>query len=113
MYLCRKITNVLLFLFLIKAVKTSKRAIQAGLGPDKLTVVVGCVSFAILTIVIIVAVILYKRKKAYGSFYIFTLPPLPDYIKKLNPCTPLTQQTDRLPYDAQWEFPRNRLKFGE
>ena len=78
---------------------------------NKYPIVIGCVSFFIVAIVIIVAVILYKRKKAYGGFYILTLPPLPDYIKKLDPHTPLTEQTNKLPYDAEWEFPRNRLKF--
>ncbi|CAB4006861.1 vascular endothelial growth factor receptor 2-like, partial [Paramuricea clavata] len=53
-----------------------------------------------------------SRKKAYGGFYILTLPPLTDYIKKLDPHTPLTEQTNKLPYDAEWEFPRNRLKFS-
>ena len=47
----------------------------------------------------------------HGGFYILTLPPLTDYIKKLDPHTPLTEQTNKLPYDAEWEFPRNRLKF--
>ena len=74
-------------------------------------IVVGCVSCFIVAIVILVAVVLYKRKKAYGGFYILTLPPLPDYIKKLDPHTPLTEQTNKLPYDAEWEFPRTRLKF--
>ena len=83
-------------------------------APDnskKYVVVIGCVSFAVLVIVIIVAMVLYKRKKAYGGFYILTLPPLTDYIKKLDPGKPLTEQTNKLPYDAEWEFPRNRLKF--
>ena len=78
---------------------------------NKYPIVVGCVSFFIVALVIFVAVVLYKRKKAYGGFYILTLPPLPDYIKKLDPHTPLTEQTNKLPYDAEWEFPRNRLKF--
>ena len=74
-------------------------------------IVIGCVGAFVAVMVIIVSVILYKRKKAYGGFYILTLPPLPDYIKKLDPHTPLTEQTNKLPYDAEWEFPRNRLKF--
>ncbi|XP_028403689.1 fibroblast growth factor receptor 2-like [Dendronephthya gigantea] len=75
-------------------------------------IVIGCVSASVVVLVIIVAVVLYKRKKAYGGFYILTLPPLPDYIKKLDPHTPLSEQTNKLPYDAEWEFPRNRLKFS-
>ncbi|XP_046852957.1 fibroblast growth factor receptor 2-like [Xenia sp. Carnegie-2017] len=75
--------------------------------------VVGGISFfIILSLVVVVAVILYKRKKAYGGFYILTMPPLTDYIKKLDPHTPITKQTNKLPYDAEWEFPRNRLNFA-
>ena len=79
-------------------------------GSNKYPIIIGCVSFFIVAIVIIVAVILYKRKKAYGGFYILTLPPLTDYIKKLDPHTPLTEQTNKLPYDAEWEFPRSKLR---
>ncbi|CAB4006801.1 vascular endothelial growth factor receptor 2-like [Paramuricea clavata] len=81
-------------------------------GSNKYPIVIGCVSFFIVAFVIIVAVILYKRKKAYGGFYILTLPPLTDYIKKLDPHTPLTEQTNKLPYDAEWEFPRSKLRLS-
>ena len=81
---------------------------------NKTPMVVGGISFfIILSLVVVVAVILYKRKKAYGGFYILTMPPLTDYIKKLDPHTPITKQTNKLPYDAEWEFPRNRLNFGK
>ena len=49
----------------------------------------------------------------YGGFYIFTLPPMPDYIKKLDPGKPLLEQTHKLPYDTEWEFPRDRLQIGK
>ena len=101
-----------LFLIDEKTVVAAAQAIGAD-NSKKYAVVIGCVSFAVVCIVIVVAVVLYKRKKAYGGFYILTLPPLPDYIKKLDPHTPLTEQTNKLPYDAEWEFPRNRLKFSE
>ena len=31
---------------------------------------------------------------------------------QLNPDLPLDEQTELLPYDARWEFPRHRLTFG-
>ena len=31
---------------------------------------------------------------------------------QMNPELPLDEQTELLPYDARWEFPRNRLKLG-
>ena len=104
--------NVCIYFFteLTKPVFAKKIGGPAAIS-NKYPIVIGCVSFFILAIVIVVAVILYKRKKAYGGFYILTLPPYPDYIKKLDPHTPITEQTNKLPYDAEWEFPRNRLKF--
>ena len=31
----------------------------------------------------------------------------------INPELPLDEQTDAIAYDAKWEFPRERLKFGK
>lgn len=31
---------------------------------------------------------------------------------QINPDSPLEEQTELLPYDARWEFPKNRLKLG-
>ena len=74
-------------------------------------VVVVCSSFLLLLLLLIIFV-LYRRKKRYGGFFIFTLPPSPDYIMKLDPERSLLEQTNKLPYDAQWEFPRERLSVG-
>ncbi|KAJ7388513.1 hypothetical protein OS493_037133 [Desmophyllum pertusum] len=71
-------------------------------------VVIACSSFVILLLLFVI-VVLYRRKKRYGGFFIFTLPPSPDYIMKLDPEQSLLEQTNKLPYDAQWEFPRERL----
>lgn len=60
--------------------------------------------------VLVVVAILYQRKKRYGGFFILTLPPPPDYIKNLDPERSLLEQTHKLPYDPQWEFPRERLQ---
>lgn len=74
-------------------------------------VVIACSSFLILLLLLIIF-ILYRRKKRYGGFFIFTLPPSPDYIMKLDPESSLLEQVNKLPYDAQWEFPRERLSVG-
>jgi len=31
---------------------------------------------------------------------------------RINPQLPLDEQSELLPYDSRWEFPRNRLKLG-
>ena len=72
---------------------------------------IACSSVLILLLLLIIF-ILYRRKKLYGGFFIFTLPPSPDYIMKLDPGRSLLEQTNKLPYDAQWEFPRERLSVG-
>lgn len=76
-----------------------------------LIVVIAVSSFVILLLLFII-VVLYRRKKRYGGFFIFTLPPPPDYIMKLDPERSLLEQTSKLPYDAQWEFPRERLEIS-
>lgn len=63
----------------------------------------------LLGLVLVVVAILYRRKKKYGGFFILTLPPRPDYIMKLDPERSLLEQTNMLPYDALWEFPRERI----
>ena len=66
----------------------------------------------LLGLVLVVVAILYRRKKKYGGFFILTLPPRPDYIMKLDPERSLLEQTNMLPYDALWEFPRERIHKG-
>ena len=90
----------------------------AGKSPESeafskiaMIVVIACSSFVMLLLLLIIFV-LYRRKKRYGGFYILTLPPSPDYIMALDPERSLLEQTNRLPYDAQWEFPRERLSVG-
>ena len=73
--------------------------------------VIGVSSVLILLLLFIIFV-LYRRKKRYGGFFIFTLPPPPDYIMKLDSERSLLEQTNKLPYDARWEFPRERLSVG-
>ena len=66
----------------------------------------------VLLVVLFISAVLCHRKKKYGGFYILTLPPPPDYITKLDPERSLLEQTNKLPYDAQWEFPRERIQMG-
>lgn len=70
---------------------------------------------ALLIIILLVAltVILYKRKRLYGGFYILSVPPSPDYFKKLDPTRPLSEQTSKLPYFPEWEYPRNKIRLSE
>ena len=57
--------------------------------------------------------VLYRRKKLYGRFYIFTAPPMIDYITRLDKDKSLIEQSNKLPYIAEWEFPRERVQLGE
>ena len=84
---------------------------DSAFSKSAMIVVITCSSIVILILLLII-VVLYRRKKKYGGFFIFTLPPSPDYIMKLDPERSLLEQTNKLPYDAQWEFPRERLSMG-
>lgn len=66
--------------------------------------------FALL---LVIAVVLYKRKKRYGKLYIFTNPPLRDYIERIDETQLLVEQTKKLPYLDEWEFPRERVFIGK
>jgi len=67
----------------------------------------------IIIILVVLAVILYKRKRLYGGFYILSIPPSPDYFKKLDPTQPISDQTNKLPYFPEWEYPRNKIKLSK
>jgi hypothetical protein len=70
------------------------------------------ISIAMFVILLIFAVVLYRRKKLYGKFYIFTNPPLLDYIERIDEKKLLVEQTNKLPYLSEWEFPRERVFIG-
>lgn len=76
-------------------------------------IIIGVVGSFSFVVVLVVIAVLYRRKKLYGGFYILTLPPMPDYLKKLDPQRPIQEQTHKLPLCADWEFPRNRLTLGK
>lgn len=67
----------------------------------------------IITVIILFATcfVLYKRKKIYGGVYLFSYPPLPDYMKNLDINENIQEQLQRLPFIPEWEFPRERISF--
>ena len=71
------------------------------------------VSVIIAFFLLLVIVVLYKRKKLYGGFYIFTLPPARDYIKTLDQRKSLQEQSHKLPYFPEWEFPIDNISLCE
>ena len=67
----------------------------------------------IITVIILFATcfVLYKRKKIYGGLYLFSYPPLPDYMKNLDINENIQEQLQKLPFIPEWEFPRERISF--
>ena len=66
-----------------------------------------------ITVVAVMCFVLYKRKKLYGGFYIFSYPPLPDYMERLDMNGNIQEQLQKLPFLPEWEFPRERISFSE
>ena len=56
--------------------------------------------------------VLYKRKKIYGGLFLFSSPPLPNYIETLDRNKDIREQIHKLPFIPEWEFPRDRITFG-
>ena len=75
-----------------------------------IVVPVGILSMIILTFSFMV---LYKRKKLYGGFYLFSYPPLLDITEMIDENENFHEVIERLPFILEWEFPRERIKFGE
>ena len=65
-----------------------------------------------MIIVAVLSIVLYKRKKTYGGFYLISHPPLPDYMKTLDMKANFRDQIQKLPFLPEWEFPRERIIFG-
>ena len=65
-----------------------------------------------MIIVVVAGFVLYRRKKIYGGFYLFSYPPLPDYIEIINRNGNIQEQIQQLPFIPEWEFPRERISFG-
>ena len=62
-----------------------------------------------LSIILINSFIFWKRIKTYGGLYIFSYPPIPDYIDQIDYNKDIREQVQKLPYYSQWEFPRERV----
>jgi hypothetical protein len=67
---------------------------------------VGIFSFSII---FVIAFVSCKRIKVYGGLYIFSHPPMPDYIDQLDYNKDVREQIRKLPYVPEWEFPRERV----
>lgn len=62
-----------------------------------------------LSLIVVIAFLLCKRIKLYGGLYIFSYPPMPDYIEKLDYSKDIREQVQKLPYVQEWEFPRDKI----
>ena len=72
--------------------------------------VVLATSFMLTLFIICAVFLLFRRKKIYGGFYIFSQPPNPDHLSRIDPTQALIEQTNGMPYDPVWEFPRKRIR---
>ena len=79
------------------------------------TLIYVLVPTVIITVIILFATcfVLYKRKKIYGGLYLFSYPPLPDYMKTLDVNENIQEQVQKLPFIPEWEFPRERISFSK
>lgn len=50
-----------------------------------------------------------KRIKIYGGLYIFSYPPMRNYIDQLDYSKDIREQIRKLPYVPEWEFPREKV----
>ena len=73
-----------------------------------LTVIV-VISCIVGVLILCLAVIMYRRKKILGGFYICTLPPYRDYIEILDRSKFIHEEAHKLPYMSEWEFPRGNI----
>ncbi len=73
------------------------------------------VPIGVITMMIlgVICFVLYKRKKIYGGIYLFSYPPLPDYMEILDINGNIQEQLQKLPFVPEWEFPRERLSFSK
>ncbi len=94
---------------LISATSRSTKSKEDHSKRIQLYVISGATFLFVLFVVCIVFLLL-RRRKIYGGFYIFQQPPSPDHFSEIDPQRALIEQTNGLPYDPVWEFPRKRVK---
>ncbi|XP_028408434.1 fibroblast growth factor receptor 3-like [Dendronephthya gigantea] len=63
----------------------------------------------LVLVVTVVSIVMCKRIKLYGGLYIFSYPPIHDYIDQLDYNKNIREQIQKLPYVPEWEFPRGRV----
>ena len=66
-----------------------------------------------MLILVAVCFVLYRRKKIYGGFYLFSYFPLPVYLAILDDNGNIQDQLEKLPFIPEWEFPRERITLGK
>ncbi|CAL1530864.1 unnamed protein product [Lymnaea stagnalis] len=81
---------------------------QAGFSP----VYIGVIVVIVVIIFFIFIAVIFKIKRTKHGFHKeleqYLIQPQGDY----NPDIPIDEQTGCLPYDAKWEFPKDRLRLG-
>ena len=66
-----------------------------------------------MIILAVTSVVLYKRKKLYGGFYLFLYPHLLDYMNNLDMNANIRDQVLRSPFLPEWEFPREGISLSK
>ncbi|RUS88306.1 hypothetical protein EGW08_003944, partial [Elysia chlorotica] len=81
--------------------------VAAGSSHYYIGIIIGIVVFIIILVIIIVK-IKFSKTASHKDLEQFLIQPQGDY----NPDLPIDEQTGCLPYDAKWEFPKDRLRLG-
>ncbi|XP_074649974.1 vascular endothelial growth factor receptor 1-like isoform X2 [Tubulanus polymorphus] len=84
--------------------------IQAGgqLTKTQLGIVIG-ISMALIVLIILIIILVNKIKQSKkGRMHQYLFSPKGD----INPDLPIDEQTECLPYDIKWEFPKDKMKLG-
>jgi hypothetical protein len=94
---------------------TSVKTVKSTKNTSLKTMLFVVVPIGTVTIIVVMAMcfVLCKRKKIYGGFYIFSYPPLPDYMERMDVNGNIQEQLQKLPFLPEWEFPRERISFSK
>ncbi|XP_052280539.1 vascular endothelial growth factor receptor 1-like isoform X1 [Dreissena polymorpha] len=88
-----------------------ERALPPAMAKWQTGILIGGVIF-LLAIVVVSAIICYCHRmrslELHKELEQYLIQPKGDY----NPDMPLDEQTSCIPYDAKWEFPKERLRLG-
>ncbi|XP_028407826.1 fibroblast growth factor receptor 1-like [Dendronephthya gigantea] len=93
--------------------ETNREALYLTSGGKSLSesylIVIIVVSCIVALLILCFGAILYRRKKMLGGFYLCTMPHYRDYIQILDQGKFIHEQTNKLPYLSEWEFPRENI----